>query len=58
MLDTVIIHVYWVFLYTIFQRMQPYGQNGHVSIVDIEEIFLFIVIGLLFCPGLEDFEHM
>ena len=30
MLDTVIIHVYWVFLYTIFQRMQPHGQNGHV----------------------------
>ena len=44
MLGAVIIHIYWVFLYTTFQRMQLYGQNGHVSIVDIEEILLFKVV--------------
>ena len=51
MLGTVIIHIYWVFLYTTFQRMQLYGQNGHVSIVDIEEILLFKVVGLCSVPA-------
>ena len=39
------IHKYRVFLNTTFQRMQLYGQNGRVSIVDIEEILLLNVVG-------------
>ena len=44
MLATKIIHVYRVFLYTTFKGMQLNGQNGGVSIVNIEEILLFNVV--------------
>ena len=49
-----------VFLYTSFQRMQLCSQNGRVSIVDIEEILLFNVVGLVLRTGFEDgcFEHV
>ena len=60
MLATRIIHIYQVFLYTAFQRMLLYGQNGCVSIVVIEEILLFNVIGLMLCTGFEAgcYEHI
>ena len=54
MLATRIIHIYRVFLYITFQRMKLYGQNGRVSIVVIEEILLFKVIGLMLRTGFED----
>ena len=46
MLASRIIHIYRVFLYTPFQRIElyHYGQTGRVSHVDIEEISLFIVV--------------
>ena len=34
--------------------MWLYGQNGRVSIVEIEEIFLFNVVGLMLRTGFED----
>ena len=34
--------------------MKLYGQNGRVSIVAIEEILLFKVIGLMLRTGFED----
>ena len=39
-------HIYWVFLYTTFQRILLYGRNGRVSIVDNKEILLLNVVGL------------
>ena len=41
MLATKTIHINRVFLYTNFKRMQLNGQNGRVSIVNIEETLLF-----------------
>ena len=38
--------------------MWLYGQNGRVSIVDIEDILLFKVVGLFLCPSFEGFEPM
>ena len=37
-----------------------YGQNGRVSIVDIENIIFFDVIGLMLRTGFEDacYEHI
>ena len=39
--------------------MWLYGQNGRVSLFDIEEILLFNVVGLMLRTGFEDacFEH-
>ena len=34
--------------------MKVYGQNGRVSIVDIEEILLFNVVGLILRTGFEN----
>ena len=49
-----------VFLHTTFRRMQLYGQNGHVSIVNIKEILLFNVICLVLHASFEDacYEHV
>ena len=60
MIATRIIHIYQVFLNTNFQMMKVYGQNGRVSIVDIEEILLFNVVGLMLRTGFEDacYEHI
>ena len=52
--DTTRIPVYRGFLYTPFQRMQPYGQDGCVSIVNIEEILLFNVVGLMLRTGFQE----
>ena len=59
-LATRIIHIQWILLYTTFQRMYRYGQNGRVSIVVTEEILLFKVVGLLLRLGFEDacYEHI
>ena len=59
-LTTSTILILRVFLYTSFQRMQLRSQNGRVSIVDIEEILLFNVVGLVLRTGFEDgcFEHV
>ena len=58
MLGTRIIHSHRAFLCTTFQSMWLYGQNGRVSIVDIEDILLFKVVGLFLCPSFEGFEPM
>ena len=54
MLATKTIHIYRVFLYTNFKRMQLNGQNGRVSIVNIEEILLFNDVGLMLRTGFDD----
>ena len=54
MLGTRIIHIYRVLLYTNFQRMKLYGQIVCVSIVVVEEILLFSVVGLILRTGFED----
>ena len=54
MLATKTIHIYLVFLYTTFKRMQLNGQNGRVSIVNIEEILLFNDVGLMLRTGFDD----
>ena len=46
MLATRMIHIQQIFLYNTFQRMLLYNQNGRVSIVFMEEILLFKVVGL------------
>ena len=51
---TRIIHIQRVFLYTTFQRMKLYGQNRRISIVEIEAILLFNVVGLMLRPTFED----
>ena len=50
---TRIIYINRAFIYTTFQRMWLYGQNGCVSIVDIEKILLFNVrvVGLMLRPA-------
>ena len=60
MLATRRIQIYRVFLYITFQRMWLYVQNGRVSIVDIEEILLFNVVGSMLSTGCEDacYEHI
>ena len=60
MLASRITHVYQVFPHTPFQRIYLYSQNGRVSIVDIEEIILFSVIGLVLRTYFEDtcYEHI
>ena len=59
-LATRVIRIYQIFLYTSFQRMWLYGQNGRVSIVHIEEILLLNVVGLMLRIGFEDccYEHI
>ena len=54
MLDTRIIHIYRVLLYTNFRRMKLYGQIVCVSIVVIEKILLFSVVGPILRTGFED----
>ena len=54
MLATKTIHIYRVFLHTTFKRMQLNGQNGRVSIVNIEEILLFNDVGLMLRTGFDD----
>ena len=39
MLATRVMHISQVLLYTTFQRISLYGQNGRVLIVDIVEIY-------------------
>ena len=58
-LNTRMIDIHRVFLYPTFQRMWLYGQNRLVSIVAIEEILLFKVVGLMLHYGFEDgyYEH-
>ena len=53
MSSTRIIYINRAFVYTTFQRMWLYGQNGCVSIVDIEKILLFNVrvVGLMLRPA-------
>ena len=60
MLATRIIHIYWVFLYITFQRRWLSGQKGRSSIVDVEEILLFNVVGLMLRTGFKDacYEHL
>ena len=59
-LATRMIHIHLVFLYSTFQRMLLYGQNGRVSIIVMEEIFLFKVVGLMLHLVFEDgcYEHI
>ena len=59
-LATRMIHIYLVFLYSTFQRMLLYDQNGRVSIVVMEEILLFKVVGLMLHLVFEDgcYEHI
>ena len=59
MLNTRMIDIDRVFLYPTFQRMWLYGQNRRVSIVAIEEILLFKVVGVMLHLGFEDgyYEH-
>ena len=54
MLGTRIIHIYRVLLYTNFRRMKLYGQIVCVSIVVIEKILLFSVVGPILRIGFED----
>lgn len=58
-LNTRMIDIHRVFLYPTFQRMWLYGQNRLVSIVAIEEILLFKVVGLMLHLDFEDgyYEH-
>ena len=56
MLATRMIDLHRVFLYTTFQRMLLYGQNGSVSIVVREEILLFKVAGPMLRCVRFDFE--
>ena len=55
MLATRMIDLHRVFLYTAFQRMLLYGQNGSVSIV-VREILLFKVAGSMLRRVRFDFE--
>ena len=57
MLATRMMRIHRVFLHTTFQRMQLYGQNRRVSIVVIEEILLFKVVGLILRLGFKDGCH-
>ena len=59
-LATRMIHLHLVFLYSTFQRMLLYDQNGRVSIVVMEEILLFKVVGLMLHLVFEDgcYEHI
>ena len=59
-LATRMIHIYLVFLYSTFQRMLLYDQNGRVSIVVMKEILLFKVVGLMLHLVFEDgcYEHI
>ena len=59
-LATRMIHIYLVFLYSTFQRMLLYDQNGRVSIVVMEKILLLKVVGLMFHLAFEDgcYEHI
>ena len=59
-LTTRMIHIHLVFLYSTFQRMLLYDQNGRVSIVVMEEILLFKVVGLMLHLVFEDgcYEHI
>ena len=59
-LTTRMIHIHLIFLYNTFQRMLLYDQNGHVSIVVMEEILLFKVVGLMLHLVFEDgcYEHI
>ena len=59
-LATRMIHIHLVFLYSTFQRMLLYDQNGRVSIVVMEEILLFKVVGLMLHLVFEDscYEHI
>ena len=50
MLATRLIHIYRIFLYTTFQRVQPYDHNGR-EVIEIEEILLFNVVGLMIRTG-------
>ena len=58
-LATRMIHIHLVFLYSTFQRMLLYDQNGRVSIV-VMEILLFKVVGLMLHLVFEDgcYEHI
>ena len=60
MLATRMIHIQQIFLYNTFQRMLLYNQNGRVSIVFMEEILLFKVVGLMLHLLFEDgcYEHI
>ena len=60
MLTTRMIHIHQIFLYNTFQRMLLYDQNGRVSIVVMEEILLFKVVGLMLHLVFEDgcYEHI
>ena len=60
MLATRMIHMQQIFLYNTFQRMLLYNQNGRVSIVFMEEILLFKVVGLMLHLVFEDgcYEHI
>ena len=60
MLASKILHIYRVFLYIPFQRMLLYSQNGRVSIVYIEVIYLLNVMGLMLRNGFKDgcFQHI
>ena len=60
MLTTRMIHMHQIFLYNTFQRMLLYDQNGRVSIVFMEEILLFKVVGLMLHLVFEDgcYEHI
>ena len=59
-LATRMIHIHLVFLYSTFQRMLLYDQNGRVSIVVMEKILLFKVVGLMLHLVFEDgcYEHI
>ena len=59
-LATRMIHIHLVFLYSTSQRMLLYDQNGRVSIVVMEEILLFKVVGLMLHLVFEDgcYEHI
>ena len=54
MLATRIIHTYQLFLYTTFQKMKFYSQNGRVSIVDTEKILIFNIVGLMGCTKIQN----
>ena len=59
-LATRMIHIHLVFLYSTFQRMLLYDQNGRVSIVVMEKILLFKVVVLMLHLVFEDgcYEHI
>ena len=59
MLATRIIHIYWYF-YTLLSKGCSFMAKMDVSIVDIEDILFFNVVGLVLRAGFEDacYEHI